>query len=1025
MKRLTILALILCFISLALFFIGKKLCAETDSAVHDSPYSENEQERAEESETDSYSSNAIVAKRRLAILIGIDKYVDEKLPDLHYCGNDMKETRNILLKIGFRDDDIVMMTSDSPMKNEPLKKNIEKKFGEVLKKAEKGDMIFVAFSGHGFELNSNHYFCPQDFDVSDVAESAVSLTSMMKQLEESQASFRWVAIDACRDFQSSTRSSDDLIPGTKSIGLEKCSESVGFVMLQSCSTGEKSNEDEEFKLGLFTRVLLDAMRGKADTDGNGTVTVNELCKYVVEETVTLSKNFPYHQHPSYHGNVADFTVVEDLATKKAEKLYSEYEMYKRAGDLENALEKIEEAKQIKSGTAKYESASGETVTAILALCAELFADKKFPEVISKAKVILKYDLDNERAQKLLAEAEKAAGIVNFDVVLPPGGFGVGKKAGERRIAQIDEVEYVFRWCPPGDFVMGSPETEEGHFDENEYIYEPLKGFREDGENQTDENQHKVILTSGFWLLETPVTVGMWRSFVRATGYQSRGDGVVALCAENRGCYGSISSPYATWQNPGFFQGEDHPVLEVSWDDAVVFCRWLTRCLNCGGRVSLPTESEWEYACRAGTTGAYGGTGKAEEMGWGRSGDESIIGEVVALTLTHPVRQKYPNDWGLYDMNGNVHEWCSDWYGDYPRGTVTDPKGPGTGSHRVRRGAPWWKGALACRSAHRSCGWNQVDRNYSTGFRCLFKEYSQNEPLDETAEASSVVPDEEDHFDADLKGTDAEHIDDVVDDDPLESFSVLMPFPPGSFADGSIAGERKTVRVNGVEYAFRWCPPGTFTMGSPETEKGRNDDETEHEVTLTRGFWLLETPVTLEMWENVMGDKGHAYYPTDAVGDLRPVTNVNWNLCHEFCEKLSGIIGNATLTLPTEAEWEYACRAGTTGAFGGTGNIDDMGWCSDNNDNKSHTVGEKVPNDWGLFDMNGLVWEWCEDWYDSYPKDAVTDPAGPRSGEERVCRGGFMKNNPRDCRSAVRNKVVPWYSSDIGFRFLVRESQPAE
>ena len=159
--------------------------------------------------------------------------------------------------------------------------------------------------------------------------------------------------------------------------------------------------------------------------------------------------------------------------------------------------------------------------------------------------------------------------------------------------------------------------------------------------------------------------------------------------------------------------------------------------------------------------------------------------------------------------------------------------------------------------------------------------------------------------------------------------------------GQTAGERKVVTVNGVEFAFRWCPAGTFTMGAPTSEEGLYN-ETQHEVTLTKGFWMLETEVTQKQWKAVMGTN-----PSFFKGDDLPVESVSWNDCQEFCEKTG-------LQLPTEAQWEYACRAGTTDAY--AGNLDEMAWYYSNSGNKTHPVGTKKPNAWGLYDMHGNVWE---------------------------------------------------------------------
>ncbi|MDO4586197.1 MAG: formylglycine-generating enzyme family protein [Planctomycetia bacterium] len=218
-------------------------------------------------------------------------------------------------------------------------------------------------------------------------------------------------------------------------------------------------------------------------------------------------------------------------------------------------------------------------------------------------------------------------------------------------------------------------------------------------------------------------------------------------------------------------------------------------------------------------------------------------------------------------------------------------------------------------------------------------------------------------------------------------------------------------VNGVDYAFRWCPPGSFMMGSPEGE-GLRMEIPQHRVTLTKGFWMLETKVTQEMWESVMGDN-----PSNFKGLNLPVETVSWDDCQEFCEKLSQQSG-FKIQLPTEAQWEYACRAGTTGEYSGTGNLDEMGWYYGNSDTKTHPVGEKKPNAWGLFDMHGNVWEWCQDRYEVYSDSAVTDPTGPDSGSNRVVRGGSWYSFAEDCRSANRFYDTPTYRGNrLGLRLV--------
>ena len=212
------------------------------------------------------------------------------------------------------------------------------------------------------------------------------------------------------------------------------------------------------------------------------------------------------------------------------------------------------------------------------------------------------------------------------------------------------------------------------------------------------------------------------------------------------------------------------------------------------------------------------------------------------------------------------------------------------------------------------------------------------------------------------------------------------------------GDTKTIVLpGGAEMEMIYCALGSFIMGSPEDEELRAADENQHKVTLTKGFWLGKYPVTQVQWNSVMGSN-----PSWFGGDDNPVDSVSWKDCKEFIAKINSQ-SNLNARFPTEAEWEYACRAGSEGVYSGIGDLDEMGWYGGNCDEEeTHPVGELEPNDWGFCDMHGNVWEWCADWYGSYPTKAVTDPKGPASGDDRVLRGGGCSSNACACRSAYRN-----------------------
>lgn len=235
-------------------------------------------------------------------------------------------------------------------------------------------------------------------------------------------------------------------------------------------------------------------------------------------------------------------------------------------------------------------------------------------------------------------------------------------------------------------------------------------------------------------------------------------------------------------------------------------------------------------------------------------------------------------------------------------------------------------------------------------------------------------------------------------------------------------EEKVFSFNGASAAFVWIPPGEFMMGSPEDESGRYDDESpQHLVRFAGGFWMQTTPVTQAQWQAVMGNNP-SYF--ESVGSDAPVERVSWNDVQEFIQKLNSTTKETQFRLPTEAEWEYACRAGTTTKYYFVDDQDILqkyAWHDTNSKGTTHPVGQLIPNTWGLYDMHGNVWEWCQDhWSDTY--EEVNANGVVRSvlndTETRVIRGGSWIDDARYCRAASRHGHTTSYRDDsLGFRLV--------
>ena len=584
-------------------------------------------------------------------------------------------------------------------------------------------------------------------------------------------------------------------------------------------------------------------------------------------------------------------------------------------------------------------------------------------------------------------------------------------ATEESVSSAPTITQRMRWIRSGKFLMGSPE----------------EGPENDIGRYSDEGpQHEVRLTRGFWIFDTAVTQELWQAVM--------GD------------------------NPSEFKEYRSPVDTVSWDDAQRFLERLNTRLGEAIFV-LPTEAQWEHACRAGTQTAYsfGDDPKMlDDYAWYAENSEST---------THPVATKKCNTWGLFDMHGNVWEWCQDfWSGNYSAAGNVDPPGPEKGHYRVLRGGSWSRYAQSARSAYR----NYYDPGYRgnyVGFRCA-QVQAVAEPTEEDGEAAEQQA-------CPTKGGVAVELPvssvEIFSQIPIPASPILIvrsdmetlelhKFSKPEWASaigrdrfglwaeftfnadvavqqqlksGTSSSKRKKTKVEptpattqlSVVQRMRWIPPGRFWMGSSESDDlASGDEKPQHEVILSHGYWLFDTPVTQELWLAVM--KTNPSHFSDESNGRRPVETVTWDDCRSFIDKINqSDVGEAglKLTLPTEAEWEYACRAGTTTrySFGDEISLEQANyWREGAKTNETTEVGDYPANPWGLYDMHGNVWEWCFDWYDGqyYAASGVVNPVGPEKGLLRVLRGGSWNNDAQDARSAYRDIDVPGSRiSNVGFR----------
>ncbi|MEI6706079.1 MAG: formylglycine-generating enzyme family protein [Methylococcales bacterium] len=513
----------------------------------------------------------------------------------------------------------------------------------------------------------------------------------------------------------------------------------------------------------------------------------------------------------------------------------------------------------------------------------------------------------------------------------------------------------------GCFQMGSPETE--------------------AERSDDEQQHKVCVDD-FQLGQTEVTQQLWQAVMG--------------------------------NNPSSFKGDDLPVDSVSWNDAQAFLKKLNQLT--GKNYRLPTEAEWEYAARAGTTTpfSFGDNITPEQVNYNGNYPYNNAKKGLSREKTVAVKSLPPNDWGLYEMHGNVYEWCNDWYGDYPSEAVTNPKGATDGTSRVLRGGSWFYFARFTRSAFRS-PYSPVNRNLDFGFRFALGQQAKPERAAASAQARAVASRSSDS--ASQSGS-----------QPAQTITVSIP---------------KMVAIKG----------GCFQMGSPKTEVERQDDEKQHKVCVD-DFQLGQYEITIEQYRQCVTDGGckepewlekgsefnintgstkdhYAEAAMSLANKDNPITGVSWQDAMAYTQWLSNKTSK-NYRLPTEAEWEYAARAGTTTPFY-TGNCINTKQANfdgtqpyDNcakGEYKKQTVkvGSYPANPWGLYDMVGNVSEWtCSDDAENY--DGSETRCSTNSSTSRITRGGSWDNGAGFTRSASRGSLTPDNRNlDFGFRFALGQS----
>ena len=519
---------------------------------------------------------------------------------------------------------------------------------------------------------------------------------------------------------------------------------------------------------------------------------------------------------------------------------------------------------------------------------------------------------------------------------------------EKHVTLPGGADLALVYIPEGSFFMGSAE-----------------GI----DNQESQPQDRVTIPRAFWLAKFELTQAQWTALMSA--------------------------------NPSKAKGGDLPVDSVTWNDSRKFLDALNRHLGLAAQQAfrLPSEAEWEYASRAGTTTNYSFSNSAKDLGRYAWFDKSSSG------IVHPVGRLRPNPWGLYDMYGNVSEWCEDtWQDDYEGGPVDGTAWRSDGPNRVHRGGHFSQAALKLRSYARK-GENAAKGAKTIGLRLAVPALRPQSgrptaPVvagttrDETAAATPVDP-----------GT--------------------LPQPePDCTLNADREWEKHVTLASGVDLVLVYVPGGGFLMGSTRVEDPPSQPQ--HKVTVDRPFWIGKYELTQAQWKSIIDTN-----PSRFKGDNLPVESVTGDDARRFLEALNkrlGLGGEQALRLPTEAEWEYASRAGTTTDYSFSNSSRTLGqyaWYGRSASGTTHPVGQRRPNPWGLYDMHGNVSEWCEDgWHEDYQGAPADGTAWRTEDSDRVHRGGHWDESAADLRSYCRSgEDAASCAETLGFRVVMPARSP--
>jgi len=627
---------------------------------------------------------------RYALIVGVNASADERTPALQFAESDAVKVYETLTdpRIGRFDPNHAWLLTGKQANVANLRRYFSR-----LRNVGKNDLVFIYFSGHGAKEGGEAFWVTSDTEMNNLPGTALSNTELKLFLKRIPSERVVVALDCC--YAEATLHASRSLRSNFST-LWRSFADKGRIVLAGAGRTQEAVETESLQQGVFTHFLIRGLKGEADTGADGIITAGELWRYLNTHVSEQAARVEGFQAPTLLAE-PDTPVDQFLLAFDTERF-------------QNDLKRIEKLVAMRS-RGELSAREFDEGRRLLSTSGLRGREQQRREIYAK---LADGKTDVETARLALLALAPETGMEGFVEPAPPHWV--------RQFRNTIRMDMIL--VPAGTFQMGSKLMSS---ELSAMFGGPAEWF------DHEQPRHLVRITKPFYMGIHEVTVGQFRQFVEETGYRTEAEiGGQAFEGGKRGGYTLLPdgnwgwNENATWRDPGFRQKENHPVVLVSWNDAQAFCRWLS---TKDDRVyRLPTEAEWEHACRAGTTTLFW-WGDDPQLPEPCASSERYGKRFSAVALpdgggrTGPVGCTGPNPFGLYDMTGGVWEWCNDYYARdyYAYAPMDDPQGPDHGIYRVIRGGCWTQESRYLRSARRN-GYRPSGRHGLIGFRVVCTSY---------------------------------------------------------------------------------------------------------------------------------------------------------------------------------------------------------------------------------------------------------------------------------------------------------------